>query len=425
MKLAILGSHSLALETAVRFHVHGAAVTWFRDSQESDFLPLSSDLSWENTTTDNGWELLGKTKITTGFSPEAWTTFYRDPLIDIIRSEQEFKPYKVLSISKRFLAPRETITGKDRFYDLFRIIYQLNPTEFVERQKENDPAMYERLSTEMMESLQSTLEMYDDFDLVVDLRPAREVISINENGRALGESRVSQDKVSKGTRILSELNEITNNKDIREMILIGSGEVAIEALLGLRDWVLNPVNRLFVATAEEVPFEKFLQTASQQVKEKFDHFMAVIQTHWENEMNIFHEKLREWQALDDFVQAKKPRPAEPIPQVNFFSGHNVTAIDQLIDRKRLFLTLEKPDFREGKWQPENNILDLKTLGVDHVLVATRMKREDIVALDDNEKGYFSHQPTSANVDQHWEKDLAALKGIENEVFKLFSLAGTH
>jgi hypothetical protein len=406
MKLAVLGSSSLALETTLRFHAHGASVTWFQTTENQDT---------ELGTSILGWQLLNKTPMILKDENE-WVTNYAAPLSLILKESQMLRACEVVAVSKRFLTSQEEIKGKSRFHDLFRIIFQVNPLEFVENQKATDPQMYERLSQEMVESLQSTLEMYEDFDLVVDLRLPTAATSLNENGRALGETRVSEDKISSGERLLSDLDHLMTNGEIREMILVGSGEMALHAMIKLGDWVKNPVNRLFVVTTEELPFERVLKHTSLKNKKAFEAVMSEVHALWEKEMNLFHEKLREWQSLDDFVQAKKPRPTEPIPQVNFFSGHNVSGIDQLIDRKRLFVTLEKPDFRVGKWHPENNILDLKTLGVDHVLKATPLKRADILHFSETEKGYFSVKP------EKFDTDLLKIKGIEDEIFKLFSPA---
>ncbi len=404
MKLAVLGSSSLALETTLRFHAHGASITWFQTTENQD-----KDLG----TSALGWETLNKAPMILKTENE-WITYYAAPLSLILKESQQLRACDVVSISKRFLKPGEEIKGKSRFHDLFRIIFQVNPSEFVETQKITDPQMYERLSQEMVESLQSTLEMYEDFDLVIDLRRATVPTSLNENGRALGENRVSEDKISSGERLLSDLDNLMVNTDVREMILVGSGEMAMLAMIKLNTWVKNPSHRLFVVTSEEQPFEKILKVTDQKNKTDFENMMNEVQALWEREMNSFHEKLREWQALDDFVQAKKPRPTEPIPQVNFFSGHNVSGVDQLIDRKRLFVTLEKPDFREGKWHPENNILDLKTLGVDQVLKATPLKRADILHFPENEQGYFPLTP------EKFESDILKIKGMEDEIFKLFS-----
>jgi len=101
----------------------------------------------------------------------------------------------------------------------------------------------------------------------------------------------------------------------------------------------------------------------------------------------------------------------------------VTAIDELVDRKRMFVTLERPEFRQGKKHPENNILDLKTIGADHVLVGHAKKNLQLVGLDSQEKGYFDLTPSRPNVNRGWEKDLKTLEGIEDEIFKLFSPVG--
>src|SRR5690606_16568003 len=138
---------------------------------------------------------------------------------------------------------------------------------------------------------------------------------------------------------------------------------------------------------------------------------------FQREVDEFHQKLREWQGLDDFIRVKKPKPAEPIPRLVFFSGHNVTAVDQLIDRRRIFLTIERPDWRRGLKQPENNDLDLKTIGVDEVLGAAGLERPAIAEkLREDEKGYLELVPRRPLFSNGWKEDLNALTAIENEIF---------
>ncbi len=177
---------------------------------------------------------------------------------------------------------------------------------------------------------------------------------------------------------------------------------------------------------EAWPFQKYLEqgeaTSVIELKTLFEYFNQEFQ----NEVNEFHRKLREWQELDDFVQAKMQKPVEPIPRLVFFSGHNATAVDQLLDKRRLFLTLEKPDFREGLRQPENNPLELKTIGVDRILVANKMQKPKIEThLAAHEVGHFEVDLNLPNMAGSWSKDLEKLKGIENEIFKLFSPADSH
>jgi hypothetical protein len=214
--------------------------------------------------------------------------------------------------------------------------------------------------------------------------------------------------------------------DVREVALVGSGAFAAERLLKMGEWLKDERNRLFLVSHEEEPFAQFMQEARLEVSKKLKDLLQDVEVRLQKDYNDFHQKLREWQELDDFIRVKKPRPAEPIPQVNFFSGHNATAIDELIDRRRLFVTLEKPDFREGKLHPENNRVELKTIGVDRLINGMPLRKKMIKTdLQTNEPGYFELTPAEPTLKAAWEKDLQFLKGIEDEIFKLFSPADHH
>jgi hypothetical protein len=421
MKLALIGSSPISLEAALRFHAHEAAVVWYNAEEEVDMFFSSTDLGWDDCTSEIGWKYLEHAGALPferlPFSWQKWKTHYYLPLFEFLKTHQEVKPYKVLSVTKRFLGPEEEIEALSRFHDLFRVIYQLNPEEFIGQQKEVNPETYERLSEELIQSLQSSLEMYEDFDLVLDLRHPTESTSIAASGRALSEGRISRDHVYAGLDALKYIP----TAEIRELILVGSSDLAVEILIKLESWLADPRMRLFVVSSEEAPFNHFLEKARTEIKNKLQATLDKMEENFQNEVNVFHQKLREWQQLDDFVQVKIPRPAEPIPRLVFFSGHNVTAIDQLIDRPRLFVTLEKPDWRKGIRQPENNDLDLKTIGVDKVLVATGLRKRAINEfLRPDEVGFFALNPTRPAFKNGWKEDLNALKGIEKDIFKLFS-----
>jgi hypothetical protein len=242
------------------------------------------------------------------------------------------------------------------------------------------------------------------------------------SGRALGEGRKS-DKVSYALDALKFSKNIP--AELRDIAMIGSDSMAAEMLISLFDWLKDPRSTLFVITTEEEPFEAYLQAADVKTREKFLTIVQYMENEFQKEIEVFTKKLRDWQELDDFVQVKIPKPAEPIPRLNFFSGHNVTAIDELIDRKRMFVTLEKPEFRNGKKHPENNNLDLKTVGADHVLVAHAKKDLSIIEVDHGDQGFFGFTPARLNVANAWEKDLEILEGIEDEIFKLFSPVDSH
>lgn len=424
MKLAILGHSPFALEAALRFHLHGAALTWYQDQDDftlftSSFFPKDAFVS------ELGLGVLRELNLT--YAPEVftwdeWVNKYQKPLTDYLKIHQEVKNDEVISVTKRFLAPGELIPGRSRFLDLFRIIYKVNPKEFIEQQKETNPETYQKLTEEFVNSLASSIEMYQDYDLILDLRSDLSPASAAASGRALGEGRKS-DKVSYALDALKKAKNMQS--DVRDMALIGSHSLAAEILISLSDWLKDPRANLFVITTEEEPFSEFLKIADEETGEKLHNVFDYMEQEFEKEVEVFTKKLREWQELDDFVQVKIPKPAEPIPRLNYFSGHNVSAIDELIDRRRMFVTLEKPEFRFGKKHPENNNLELKTVGVDHILVAHSRKNFSIVEVDHGEQGFFGFTPAPMNSRDAWEKDLEILEGIEDEIFKLFSPADSH
>lgn len=424
MKLALIGSSPIALEAALRFHAHEAAWTWFNaDEIELEGLFTTASLSWEDCTTELGWKTLkeigGTASKNDQFSWEKWKGHYYRPLMEHLKSMQSVKPYKVLAVTKRFLALDEEVQGQSRFTDLFRLIYQLNPEEFINQHKESNPETYERLSSEFMQSLQSSLEMYEDFDLVMDFRRPDKARSISVTGRALGEDRVGHEHLRTGVEVLN----YRPGAEVREIALVGSMDMAAHVLIKLSDWLKDPRHRVFVASHEENPFSKVLSDAREEIRRDLQVVFARMDKDFEAETTEFHQKLREWQQLDDFIQVKKPKPVEPIPRLVFFSGHNVTAIDQLIDKRRVFVTLEKPEWRRGEKQPENNQLELKTIGVDEVLVANGLTPSTIaVDLRADEIGYYRHTPVGPLWKGAYKEDLNALAVIEEKIFKLFSPA---
>jgi hypothetical protein len=425
MKLAIFGSSPIALEAALRFNAFEAALTWFNgESEDLSGLFEVTGFGWDDCTTELGWSHLPGAKKGE-FSWDKWKGIYYRPLVEFLSQHQVVKRARPISVTKRYLAPLEEIPARSRFYDLFRVIYELDPEQFINEQREADPETYARLSEEFVSSLQSGIEMYEDFDLVMDLSFATEALSMATSGRALGEKRI-KDHVISGLKALGRVARLDGlDPDYRELALIGSGDLAVMTLLELDNWLRVPKNRLFIVSSEEMPFEGFMRLARLEVRERLQSLLKRMEDDFHREGQEFHERLREWQELEDYIKAKKQRPVEPIPRLVFFSGHNVTAIDQLIDKRRLFLTLEKPDWREGLKQPENNHVDLKTIGVDEVFVTTGLKTPKLVeGLGPQEPGYFEYAPKRPVFNDGWKEDLNALNEIEKKIFALFTPADT-
>jgi hypothetical protein len=308
MKLAIIGSSPLALEAALRFHLHGAALTWFNFHEVDDERYFQNRLSADSYTTETGKNFLAE--ASKNYQPSEvfdftyWKENYFLPLAQILKSEQKIRPHQVVSITKRFLATQETPEKYSRFHDLFRLIFQVDPQEFIQEQEASNPETFQRLSQELIDSLQTTLEMYEDFDLVLDFRKQTEVKSLAVTGRALGEGRVSKDQLFYGFKALDVARKINQEaQDIRELALIGSEGLACEIVNSLSDWLKDQRSRLFIVSDEAWPFAHFLEHGEESSVKSLKSILSHLEQEFEADVSTFHTKLREWQALDDFVKA--------------------------------------------------------------------------------------------------------------------------
>ncbi len=277
-------------------------------------------------------------------------------------------PAAFKTVTKRFLVAGEIPKERTRFADLFRVTYEVNPMERVETIQSEQPEVFEKLSSEFMESLKSRLELFEDFDVVIDASQAKLVRSIGPGGPCVGESRLRE-----GTLYhLDSMDELVLKLSHHEIAIVGDGRVAAKSLLALKAWWSETKGRIFLITNQGAPFENYLKRNGDR---ELKAFLDAAQAEHELEMVQYQQELAIWDELDDFVKVKKVKPAEPIPRLVFFSGHLVTAADQLIDKSRTFLTLETSPWNEPKVQVENNQMDIKTIGVDFVVAACGTRRD--------------------------------------------------
>lgn len=265
-----------------------------------------------------------------------------------------------LRVTKRFLLPGQLPTTGTRFSDLFRVTYQVDPASMIEKSKVEQPELYEKMSEDFLTSLSGKLEMFEDFDVVIDASPRIARETMGPGGAAVGEPKLRPGSflvMRESTDIASWVGEA------QEVAIIGSGHFACEAILGLKSWLNgNDGRRAFVVTAETNPFENAQEELKKFIKDENQIQQEALRQH--------ALKDQEWLELDDFIKVKKPRPEIPIPRLVVFSGHVLTATDQLVDKSRTFLTCETLPWARGQVQPENNEVELKTVGVDKLIAAT-------------------------------------------------------
>jgi hypothetical protein len=354
MKLAIIGNNPAAIESAFHFHKLGASVTLFYNDDLDPYFYHK--------------ELLDK--YPTLWSPLTFTSWNEklNEQLNELKEIQIVKSNLVDRVQKCFLAPKESVAGKSRLADLFRVIYIEDPKEILEQQKSNNPQAFSGVSDDVMESLKHQMEGYEDFDMIVDVsyfNTSKKWMGTGE--MVLGEKALkSFGQIQYGYEAISQIGQV-DITGYMELAIIGSGQMAAAALLEVSELLIENKIRLFVITHEEDPFDEVLKE-NNHLSEMLKISLDKLEANYQLEVNEFVTKKKEWDALETYVKVKIPKPVEPIPAVVYFSGHNITAVDRLVDQQKFFLTCEMPKFRVARKQKENAQIELKTIGVDHLFV---------------------------------------------------------
>ncbi len=342
MKIAIIGDSPKAIAAVKHFYDIQADVTWFCEKEPN----------WSHSNFKFSDEKTFKQYYEEEYKEEK----------EKIASKVKINDNNVLRVMKRFLLKNEEISGRSRLADLFRVVFEIEPQVFIEEHQEKNPQFFQNLKFDMKELLEEKIEHFSDFDLVVDAQFKRAL--------DMGTSAPCVRELSLRNRLdlyygVECFSQKTN--DYQEIALIGSGEMAAQFLLSLRTWLKNKENRIFIVTTEESPFAS---VSNIPLKKELDELIDEQNRLQEEEVEAFLKKREEWNQLESYMQAKIKRPEEPIPQVVYFAGHNVTSVDALVDQRKFYLTCEIPPFRRAQVQKENAHLDLKTIGVQAAFVLT-------------------------------------------------------
>ena len=377
MKLAIIGSGPIAIQTAVHFHKLGAQVILFQKAPfgggihfSLEYFPdLDLKRYWEN-------EIL--------------------PLIEYIETENLAMKGEVLRVHKRFLNDDEDV-GDDhtRLTDLFRVVYSVNPSESILKQVEENPEIFKQLGEDVLKSLHIPVESFIDCDLVIEATGAGKKLRMMGPGGVLA---LNENNLKDNSPFYYEKEIFKNFSEVgkKSLVLVGEGPLAELTLMKLTPWLFAEAERTLVWVRHNTSDISAL------------HIAKVSDKAFEKQKIVFEEKLREWRDLDDFVKVKIPPPVEPLRKLTIYSGFNVTSVDKLLDKNEIFVTIESPEFRKNK----NSEIELKTLSVDAVLVS---------------QGYFSHSLLKngmrENEPGYYQIDtIDLLEDIEKNIMTFFSKA---
>jgi len=280
------------------------------------------------------------------------------PAIEYIEQRNLTKAGEVLRVHKRFLHNEEVIYGKSRLYDLFRVVFSVNPKEAILKQLEENPEMFKQLGDQVVNSLHMPVESFEDFDIVIDARgEGREPMPMGAaNACALNEKNLRGTAAIYYEKAIFDCS-LENKKSV---VLVGHSDSAALALLKCKEWLFaKPEHTLSWVTHTDYtnPFHH------EWLDGEVAKFIQDVKIHFEKEKEIFEKKIHEWRDLEDYVKVKVPKPVEPEAKLRIFQGYDVTSVDRLLDREGVFTTIESPDFRDNA--PVN---DLKTLPADAIFV---------------------------------------------------------
>lgn len=396
MKIAIIGSGPLSLLAARHFDELGANTVVFQRS------PLGGNLRLLNKyLPDFPIVFKGQTKPANEF-------FQKDlvELVEYVESRGLTRQGDVLRVHKRFLHPGESIPGKSRLHDLFRVIFSLNPKETILQQLEENPEMFKQLGQEVIESLHRPVESFEDFDIVIEARGwgkkpnamgASHELALNENNLQTSGLLFYQ------TDILKKLSL----EGKKHLVLVGEEDDSKFSLLHLRNWLKSADDH----TLHWITYNKVNFASENTLDKECKKFLTEMSDHFEQAKIRFQTKMHEWRDLEDYVKVKVPMPVEPRAKILFYEGYDVTSVDRLLDREGVFATIETPDFRDVVEAKE----DLKTIAADAICVARGLCLRDNlgISLEHDEPGYYLLE--AADLDD----GLLRIKSIEENLMNYF------
>lgn len=382
MKIAIIGSGATGVLAAKHFYDIGAEVKLFSANKDLGGLLNYTDLS----------SLIDEDiKVRVINSAE------------FLSENQLVKNGRVVRVHKRFLPPDTIPENSSRFADLFRVVYQIDAKEHIEKSQSENDELYRQLDDVIIESLKTSIEAYEDFDVVIDCQGDYSYpLPMGAGGTlALNEKVIKDDeRVFYGKDILTGLETLEKERNI---VFVGSDVFSLIGLNKIKDYFFeNEKLNLHIVCTESLPFEKTANDFS-SLFAGFNELVTRATDEYESEIDAFNKKIMEWKELEDHIRVKSPRPAEPRMRLSIYNGAVVSSVDKLLDREGLFLTIEGSELL-------GSFNKLMTIGCDKIFVGTGNSKKDNFekALDHDEKGYFKADC------------LESISEIENQLMKMFS-----
>ncbi|MBC7712434.1 MAG: hypothetical protein H7177_03795 [Rhizobacter sp.] len=399
MKMAIVGSGPLAILTAAHFDQIGAEVVLFQRS------PLGGNVRFL-------MEEFPDLKIQYKNDSVTITEFFENVIVPTVVELEKFELTKkgdVLRVHKRFLHKEETVPGRTRMFDLFRVIYSQNPQDAILKQLEENPDFFKQLGEDVINSLHKPVESFEDFDIVIEARGmGRTPMPIGAGGSlALNENNLRESTLLYYEKDIFTKLDLENKKSI---VITGEGATLKLALLKFKDWLLKtPGHEIHWVTYKPVN----VPCGNAWLDSEVAKLLTEVEVKFDKAKLEFEKKMREWRDLEDYIKVKIPKPVEPTPLLIIHQGYDVTSVDRLLDREGVFATIEAPVFREFN----TNETDMMTLAADALCIARGVSTETLGSgLTSDEPGFYTLQSTDI------DSALSEIKQIEEKILNYFKKA---
>ncbi len=422
MKVAVLGSGPIAIEVATDLMSEGAAVKLIGKSHPGGhLLKIAQSLpetiyEFSKVSTEIGREVSCTSLKGDVSAAELFEQYYL-PLIKSLESNKCIQLREVLRVQKQFLEEDEQIATHSRLFDLFRVTTALNASGMVEEQLKENPELREKIGEEILSSLKSRAESFEDFDLVID---ARGDFQVPKKLGPAGYYALNEQALEGNTDLhygFINSDFIKKLGSTQKITIVGSGYCAAFNLHLLEAWIGEKEGRVVnIVTPEKAAFRKLIRNEKTPAPLK-DAVRRIIKSEissWREKCEIVEAEILKWRALEPHEKVKITPPDFPTPKVCLYEGYTVTSVDRLLDQEATFLTLEIP-----RWRNENEAKELVTTAQDLILGSTGFIEEPSVIgpMQVEEPGFFKLR---ANGDI--ESSLGKIKLIKSQIFSYFSRA---
>ena len=219
---------------------------------------------------------------------------------------------------------------------------------------------FNNISPATLSSLKRSIEMAEDFDIVIYAKENFEKnLPIGIGGNlCLNEKVFNQERrfYNRGFEKIS--------KNVHTIALLGDVTGISKGLVNIQEWLSSAKNKkVYVLSAANNLYDLLGNTDSEGVNKTVKSILQSLERYHNNEEIRLETELKKWNALEDYVRVKFPKPQMVEPQINFIESTNVISIDQLDEQKKFFLTLE-PAKKPGQFE---EFLGVRTIGVDAIL----------------------------------------------------------